>query len=62
MGISSIKNKAMTNPEDTHPESGIAEQLKHREQEHLSPLAARSDTGLRRRDEELQGYRQNHAR
>jgi dGTPase len=61
MGISSIKNNAMTEPEDTHPESGIAAQLKHREQEHLSPLAARSDTGLRRRDEELQGYRQNYA-
>jgi dGTPase len=46
---------------DQLPEFGIAEQLRTREQAALSPLAARSDSGIRRSEESLKGYRQNFA-
>ena len=51
----------MTEPADNHPEFGVSEHLKLQEESHLSPLAAKSDDGLRRWPEELKGYRQNFA-
>jgi dGTPase len=51
----------MTEPADTQPEILRADQLRRREEVHLSPLAARSGAGVRRREEKLQGYRQNYA-
>ncbi len=51
----------MTEPPGTHREIVVAEDLRQREETHLSPLAARSGAGMRRREEQLQGYRQNYA-
>ncbi len=51
----------MAEPANTHTENVRADQLEQREEVHLSPLAARSRSGSRRREEELQGYRQNYA-
>ena len=51
----------MTKPADNHPETGVSEHLRMQEEAHLSPLASRSDAGFRRREEPLQGYRQNFA-
>ena len=51
----------MIEPAETHREIVVADLLRQREELHLSPAAARSGAGIRRRDEELQGYRQNYA-
>ena len=51
----------MTDPVETQPEDSISDQLRRQEETHLSPLAARSAGGQRRRTEKLRGYRQNYA-
>ncbi|MGI9537502.1 MAG: deoxyguanosinetriphosphate triphosphohydrolase family protein [Desulfocapsaceae bacterium] len=61
MGISSRKNKTMTEDSDNHTEIGVSEHLRKQEESNLSPLASRSDSAIRRREEQLLGYRQNFA-
>lgn len=51
----------MTEPADSLPELAVAEHLRVQEESGLSPLAARSLEGIRRNEEQLQGYRQNFA-
>ena len=51
----------MTESADNHPEIGVSEHLRRQEESDLSPLATRSAAGIRRREEQLRGYRQNFA-
>ena len=51
----------MTESADNHPEIGVSEHLRRQEESDLSPLATRSAAGIRRRKEQLRGYRQNFA-
>ncbi len=51
----------MTDPIENRPEFIISEKLGQQEEQNLSPLATRSSAGIRRREEELTGYRQNFA-